>query len=237
MPKPSLSSTKLFLSNVFLAIGLGIVFFLLLFYYQQLVSTWLLNNQRLIPLPTTQLPHVALPPVTSTPWPTATPLPPTATPELQIPVRLAIPKIELNTAIVETGVELVEWLEGPALRWQTPDYAVGHRETSARPGERGNMVLSGHNNTAGSVFLRLSELAPGDEITVYTADETYLYQVVSSEIVLWTGADAGELARHFELGGDTADEALTLISCWPYATYTHRIYVRAKPVSKLDLPQ
>lgn len=219
------------------ALAIGIVLFLLLFYYQRVTSTWLLEHQQIIGLPPTQMPHVALPPVTSTPRPTPTPLPATATPEPEIPVRLSIPKIDVNDPIVETSLEVVEWLNGTALRWQAPDYAVGHRETSARPGQPGNMVLSGHNNTAGSVFLGLSELEPGDEITVYTADETYIYQVVSSETVLWTGANEEQLTRHFELGSDTPDETVTLISCWPYATYTHRIYVRAKPMSKSDFPQ
>ncbi|MFQ5576372.1 MAG: sortase, partial [Anaerolineae bacterium] len=148
------------------------------------------------------------------------------------PVRLAIPAIGVNAAVVETGLEVVQWLNSPALRWQTPDYAVGHRQTSARPGQPGNMILSGHNNTAGSVFLRLSELKPGDEFTVYTADFSYNYRVVASEKVLWTGAGERQIARHYELTADTPDETLTLVSCWPYATYTHRLYVTAKPVPR-----
>jgi len=227
---------KFFLSNILFAAGLGIVFFLGMFYYQQIVSTWLLDSQQAIEWPAAGMPHVALPPTTPTPFPTPSPLPPTPTPiptptpEPQIPVRLVIPDIGVNQVIVETGLEVVGWNGMWVPRWQAPDFAVGHRETSARPGQRGNMILSGHNNTAGSVFRDLEELEPGAEIIVYTADEAYTYRVESSETVLWVGADEAQMARHYELGGDTPDETLTLISCWPYVTYSHRIYVRAKPV-------
>lgn len=232
--------SRLFLSNILFAIGIGIVYFLMLLLYEQAASTWLLNHRYTIASSPTEVPYIALPPVTSTPLPTplptptstptTTPLPPTPTPEPQVPVRVVIPDIEVNASIVETTFEMVEWRGEPAFRWKSADYAVAHPANSARPGEAGNMLLTGHNNTAGSVFLRLSELKPGDEVIVYTADDTFTYHVESSEIVLWNGANEEQLARHFELGGYTPDETLTLISCWPYVTYSHRIYVRAKPV-------
>lgn len=238
MEASTLTLVKRYLSNIMLAIAAGIILFLVLFFYQRAASAWLLDQRQIVPLPAPQMPQLALPPVTPTPLPTSTPLPPTPTPtptltpEPQPPIRLSIPAIGVNHPIVEASLESVWWNGGSALRWQAPSFAVGHRESSARPGALGNMFLSGHNNTAGSVFRSLSTLAPGDEVIVYTADDAYHYRVESLEKVLWRGANEEQLARHFELGSDTPDERLTLLSCWPYATYTHRIYVIAKPVSE-----
>lgn len=221
-------------SNLLFAVGTGILLFIVLYEYQTVTFDWMQSRQHGIAVPTREAPHIALPPPAPTPpptpIPTPTPPPPTPTPVPQVPVRIAIPKIGVNSRIVETTYEPFWWNGQQSLRWKAVSRAVGHHDTTARPGEAGNMVLSGHNNTAGAVFRYLPDLTAGDEIIVYTADETHRYHVEFSEIVRWTGATDEQIARHLELGGNTSQEALTLISCWPYATYTHRIYVRALPV-------
>ena len=113
--------------------------------------------------------------------------------------------------------------------WDVPSFAVGHYDTSAYPGETDNIVLTGHNNTLGEVFRHLDALEPGDEIFLYTLDDEHVYTVENKEKVLALGASASDLAKHAHYTAPTSEETLTLVSCWPWATYTHRIYVVAKP--------
>lgn len=236
---------KQLLSHIMLAIAGGIISFLALFSFQHLASAWVVEQREIVGLASNPVPSIVLPPPTPTQTATPTPLPtavptstptpiPTATPtpEPQLPIRIEIPKIAVNHPIVETVLQEVNWNGQPSWLWPVPLYAVGHRESSARPGEKGNMILSGHNNMGSAVFVSLASLMPGDEIILYTADQTHRYQVEFSEKIRWTWATEEELERHFDLGSNTADERLTLISCWPYATFTHRIYVVAKPVSE-----
>ncbi len=175
-----------------------------------------------------QVADFAIPPLTPTLTPTSTPTPlPEARP---LPaIRIIIPKIGVNEQIIEIGLKRVGSGDDTRFEWDSAAYAVGHRENSAYPGEQGNIVLSGHNNTQGEVFRDLERLAPGDEIYLYTFDAEFKYVVVAKDIVLVVGAGPEELARHARYVADFPEETLTLVSCWPYLTYTHRIYIVAKP--------
>jgi LPXTG-site transpeptidase (sortase) family protein len=169
--------------------------------------------------------------------PTLTPIPtPTLEPEPIPAVRIIIPKIGVNAKIVE--VELREISQGArtVYAWDVPAYAVGHHDTSAYPTEQDNIVLTGHNNTLGQVFRRLDALEPGDEIFLYTVDDEYAYTVESKDKVLALGAAASDIAKHSRYTAPTSEETLTLVSCWPWATYTHRIYIVAKPKPDVVTP-
>ncbi len=167
-----------------------------------------------------------IPPIT----PTLTPSPtPTPEPEPMPAVRVIIPKIGVNERIVETGVTTTGQGANERPVWETPAYAVGHRKISAHPGQNGNIVLSGHNNTLGEVFRDLDQLEAGDEIYLYTLDKEFLYIVKEKHKVPMMGATEENVADHLRYTARTPDETLTLISCWPYATFTHRIYIIAKP--------
>ena len=91
------------------------------------------------------------------------------------------------------------------------------------------MLLMGHNNTAGQVFRRLSELEAGDQVIVYTDDRMFAYVITAIEYVRALGAREQDYQLHGSLLGPKHEETLTLVSCWPYSTYTHRLYVVAKP--------
>jgi sortase A len=144
-------------------------------------------------------------------------------------VRIIIPKIGLNEKIVEIGLKKIGSEESTRYVWDTAKYAVGHRSNSAHPGQPSNIVLSGHNNTYGEVFRYLDRLEPGDRIYLYTLDEEFVYIVEKKDLVLAVGATARDNAKHARYTARTPDETLTLTSCWPYATYTHRVYIVAKP--------
>ncbi len=96
---------------------------------------------------------------------------------------------------------------------------VGHHPGSANPGERGNLVLSGHNDVYGEVFRRLDQLAAGDEITVYSGPEMFTYVVRQRWVVEPDDLTALQPSQV---------PIVTLISCYPYLVDTHRIVVVAE---------
>ncbi len=95
---------------------------------------------------------------------------------------------------------------------------AGHHIGSANPGERGNCVISAHNDIYGEIFRRLPEMNIGDEILVQTERQTFRYVVEQTRIV-----DPYEVS----VMAPTSTPVLTLISCYPYGLNTHRIVVIA----------
>lgn len=214
-----------FLSNLAIALGGVLLALLALYYAYQRFYGWLGRQEYY--LVTTHVAHFDVPAMTPTMTPTVTPTP-TAEADPLPPIRIIIPKIKLNEKIVETGVQQVGSGAAAKYVWETPVYAVGHRNTSENPGQRGNIVLSGHNNTLGEVFRTLDKLEPGDLIYLYTFDAEFVYVVTEKNLVLGVSTDERDMADHARYTARTPDETLTLISCWPYVTYTHRIYITAK---------
>jgi sortase A len=132
-----------------------------------------------------------------------TPMPvPTRGPEQA--VRIQIPAIEVDAPVLEGD------------DWETLKRGVGHHIGSANPGERGNCILSAHNDIFGEIFRDLPDLNLGDEVVVHTASRSYRYEVTQSRIIEPTEVSVME---------DTSSPILTLISCYPYGIDTHRIVV------------
>jgi sortase A len=145
------------------------------------------------------------------------------------PQRLAA--IQLDTVVQPMGWSLQPGRDGALVsRWDIVDYAAGWHINSAVPGSKGNAVFSGHNNIGGAVFRNLDKLQPGDAIEVWVDDKqplTYLVEEVT--IVQETFASAEQQVRNAAMIGPTADERLTLVSCWPPDSNTHRVFVVARP--------
>jgi LPXTG-site transpeptidase (sortase) family protein len=177
-------------------------------------------------------PFFQLPP--ATPLPTLTPTPvPTATP-LPLPARrLSIPAIGLNVSVQETSPKLQRTLpNGKGVYiWDPPAYAAGHYDSSGNPGEGRNIVFDGHNNTLGEVFRDLNKLSPGDQIILLTDAGEFYYQVREKIIIPYAGVEAQANQQIWALTGPQPSETVTLISCWPYATFTNRIVIVAQPIS------
>lgn len=88
------------------------------------------------------------------------------------------------------------------------------------PGEIGNFVLASHRSlTFGRHFNRLDELKKGDKVQLETSDQTYTYTVQSKSVV--TPEDLSVLDQN------PMDRELTLITCDPIDTATHRLIVKA----------
>ncbi len=132
-----------------------------------------------------------------------TPLPvPTAGPEQA--TRIQIPVIGVDAPVVEGD------------DWETLKRGAGHHLGSANPGERGNCVISAHNDIFGEIFRDLPDLSLGDEVIVHTASRPYRYVVTQKRIIEPTEVDVME---------PTSSSILTLVSCYPYGIDTHRIVV------------
>ncbi len=123
------------------------------------------------------------------------------------PVRIQIPKINVDSAVVSGDT------------WESLKLGVGHHIGSEDPGQRGNIVLSGHNDVYGEVFRHLDQLAPSDTIVVSSITGDYTYIVQERQIV---NPDAVWV---LDSRGDT--HQLTLISCYPYRVDNKRIVVFA----------
>jgi len=175
--------------------------------------------------PVFQLPPATpLPTLTPTPIPTATPLPLPAT-------RLSIPAINLNVSIEETSPKLQNSPNGQSFYiWDPPAYAVGHYDSSGNPGEGRNIVFDGHNNTLGEVFRDLNKLNAGDQIILLTDTGEFYYQVQQKMIIPYVGSEQQATTQLQSLTAPQSSEMVTLISCWPYATYSNRIVIIAGPL-------
>ena len=172
----------------------------------------------------------ALPTQTLTPMPTATPTStpsPTPTP-LPLPARrMSIPAIGLNISIKESAPK--QRRDGTFV-WDPPTYAAGHYNSSGNPGGGRNIVFQGHNNMAGQVFRDLDKLVPGDEIILLTDIGEFRYQVQQTVIIPYVGYEAQAIPQIQAMTSPQTSEMVTLVSCWPYTTYTNRIVVVALPM-------
>ncbi|MAT43711.1 MAG: hypothetical protein CL609_15345 [Anaerolineaceae bacterium] len=127
------------------------------------------------------------------------------TPTVQQAIRIQIPALNIDAPIV-LGDELEQLKKG-----------VGQHLGSANPGEIGNLVLSGHNDTYGEVFRYLDRLKSGDKIIIYTFTRSFTYIVAD-----WTLVEPFQV----EVMDPTSYESITLISCYPYLVDNQRIIVK-----------
>ena len=150
--------------------------------------------------------------------------------EPEAPVRLVIPAIQLDAPVVMAETQIVKVSGSEYLQWKVPDeYAAGWHETSARLGEAGNTVLNGHHNRYGEVFVDLVDLEIGDRIQVYTEKSKYTY-IVTNKMILPEKYEQLEVRmNNSQWILRSEDERLTLITCWPYESNTHRLIIVASP--------
>lgn len=171
-----------------------------------------------------------------------TPTPPAATPQAHMstptaeaprsPNRIVVDAINLDARVVEMGWRVVEQWGQPVSQWEMPEEEAGWHRNSARPGEGSNVVISGHNaSTGGQVFANLEELQVGDKITLWTDNQhNFDYQVVEKNIIR-TFAISDEADQYLKnVTNPTNQEQLTLITCWPRWSNTHRLIVIAQPL-------
>jgi sortase A len=190
-------------------------------------------------------------PLTFTPAPTLTPVDQTSldilaissaiTPGLQTeipapptpggppPDRVYISRLERDLPVEPVGMVPSSIAPG-VFEWGVPDHrAAGWLNTSAAFGLPGNTVLDGHHNIKGEAFRDLWTLQSGDEILLYAGGQSRPY-IVSDVLILPERNQPLEVrlanAQYIQ---PTNNERLTLITCYPYESNTHRVVVIAFP--------
>jgi len=122
--------------------------------------------------------------------------------------RIKIDKISLNIPILH-GTSKANLKLG-----------AGQITGTSKLGDVGNAALAAHrSHTYGRMFNRLDELEIGDKIIVETADGTFEYTVYEKLVV--EPDDVSVLNRNDK------DRVLTLVTCTPLYTATHRLIVHA----------
>lgn len=146
----------------------------------------------------------------------------------QLIQRIVIPSLRIDSPVVPVGWHVNPAAEdGEGVEWDSPNEAVGWMISSALPSQAdGNTVLYGHNNMYTSIFRDLSRLAAGDLIYLYSSNNTWKYQVSDVEIIP-ISVRGGKPAEYLSYLEPTTTPRLTLISCWPPTSNTHRVVVTA----------
>lgn len=122
-------------------------------------------------------------------------------------VRIQIPAIRVDAPVVQGD------------GWEQLKKGVGQHAGSPNPGEKGNVVLSAHNDIFGEIFRYLDRLQPGDEVVLHTGDRAHTYIVAKTDVVEPTSV---------EFMAPTKQPTVTLISCYPYLVDNKRIVVTAR---------
>jgi LPXTG-site transpeptidase (sortase) family protein len=148
----------------------------------------------------------------------------------EVPIRIAIPAIKLKAPIIPAETHTVKVMGKDFLQWLAPDtFAAGWHQESAKLGEIGNLVLNGHNNLYGEVFKDLDQLTPGDFIFIYSDEFLYQYQITNTMILPEKYQELDMRMQNAQWILPSQDQRLTLVSCWPYTSNSHRVIIVAKP--------
>jgi sortase A len=100
----------------------------------------------------------------------------------------------------------------------------GHVPGTQWPGEVGNFAVAGHRVTSGNPFWSLPALHPGDLINVQTKLNDYTYRVTGEHLVPPTDTAVLEPVPDHP-GEQPTQRLITLITCDPAWTGTHRVIV------------
>lgn len=104
------------------------------------------------------------------------------------------------------------------------DVSPGHVPGTQWPGQLGNFAVAGHRVTAGNPFWSLPSLRSGDLVYIQTKLNDFTYRVSGERLVLPT--DLGVLDPVPDHPGQhPARRLITLITCDPAWTGTHRVIV------------
>ncbi len=103
----------------------------------------------------------------------------------------------------------------------------GHVPGTQLPGQAGNFAVAAHRVTAGNPFYHLPSLRPGDLVLIDTMRRRYTYRVTGTREVLPAGVSVLDpVPGHPH--ERPARRLITLITCDPPWTGTHRIVVSGR---------
>jgi len=126
--------------------------------------------------------------------------------------RIVIPKLGVNVVVVQG-------IDENALR-----AGAGHYPETPLPCDMGDVAIAGHRTTYGKPFANVDRLAPGDTIILKTPVGSCVYRVTQAPFVV--------LPTDWGIVSDTPGQfTLTLTSCHPKGSASHRIVIKAQMVS------
>jgi LPXTG-site transpeptidase (sortase) family protein len=131
----------------------------------------------------------------------------------EVMARINIPKINIKLPIYHgTSDEVLA-------------NGIGHLSTSSLPvgGKNTRAILSGHRGMAeADMFTRLDELEVGDLIFIEVLNEKLAYAVTDTQVILPEETEMLNIVAN--------EDILTLVTCTPIYTNTHRLIVNAKRI-------
>ena len=150
--------------------------------------------------------------------------------EGSVPERIVIPSIFLEAPIIPVHYRDIEADGQVYHQWRVPaEFAAGWQDGSALLGQPGNTVLNGHHNAFGEVFRDLVELKIGDEIRVFAGGNEFRYLVAAKLLLPERGESLELRMENARWLARSEDERLTLVTCWPADSNTHRVVIVAFP--------
>jgi LPXTG-site transpeptidase (sortase) family protein len=145
---------------------------------------------------------------------------------------ISLPSIGVESAVVAVGWT-VSGASDPGSEpavWDSPGPLVGWTINSGLPETGGNIILYGHNNMYGSVFKDLWKLQPGDKLSLETGLEARQYVVDRVLLLPVMNANSTQRQAYLAYLQQIEQPRLTIISCWPPESNTHRVVVIAYPI-------
>jgi sortase A len=151
----------------------------------------------------------------------------------RIPEQIQIPAINVEAPIEPVSTFPMEVGSRTFQVWMAPrSYAAGWHDTSAMLGEQSNLVLNGHHNMYGEVFRDLIDLEAGDRVIISGDGLVREFQVVETLLFKERWERAGTRIDNALWIEPTTDERVTLVTCWPYESNTHRLLIIAMPIDR-----
>lgn len=152
-----------------------------------------------------------------------------------VPVGKGLTRLVINNSRVKVNVVVVQGTTLAAL-----EAGAGHYIPTPYPCDQGNVGIAGHRTTYGRPFNKIDEMKAGDTVDLITPFARCTYEVVppfdghaNPWVVLPN--DYGVVGQDGVLG---TGHWLTLTSCHPLGSDTHRIVLRLRLVkqSPIDHP-
>lgn len=145
--------------------------------------------------------------------------------------RIIIPRMNQNVPIVQVSSENLIKRDWNALESDIQNAlrdGVVHYPGTSQPGDRGNVVITGHSSyfpwdpgRFKDVFALLHEVVVGDTVVVYHDQKKYSYEVYEKKVVM---------PDQIEVLTQDGEDRLTLITCTPVGTNLKRLVLFARPV-------
>jgi LPXTG-site transpeptidase (sortase) family protein len=147
-----------------------------------------------------------------------------------IPDRIVVPAIQLDAPVTTATLQEIQYQRQPFQQWVAPNFFAAGLTTSAPLGSDGNTVLIGHHNEYGEVFAHLIDLQIGDVIRLYSGEKEFDYVITQKMLLRERYEPVAVRLDNAKWIADSGDETLTLVTCWPKESNSHRLVIVAKPI-------